>query len=97
MTSRIQIIFAVSVVLIIAYIVYKSWKMDKLSIEIPFGCPNVSKNILPKCELQRRRPEAGRTYCPRGVCAKGLEPVEDFKTAYMICIPKGSDVETECP
>lgn len=61
------------------------------------GCPDVSDNVLPACEMQRRREEAGRTYCPRGVCAEGLEAVPDFKTAYMICVPKGQTVEDACP
>lgn len=61
------------------------------------GCPDVSDNVLPACEMERRREEAGRTYCPRGVCAEGLEAVPDFKTAYMICVPKGQTVEDACP
>jgi hypothetical protein len=61
------------------------------------GCPDVSDNVLPACEMERRREEAGRTYCPRGVCGEGLEALPDFKTAYMICVPKGQTVEQACP
>lgn len=60
-------------------------------------CPDVSDNVLPACEMERRREEAGRSYCPRGVCAEGLEALPDFKTAYMICVPKGQTVEQACP
>lgn len=59
-------------------------------------CPDVSSRVLPACEMERRRPEGGRTYCPRGVCAEGLEPVPDFATAYMICVPKGESAESAC-
>lgn len=61
------------------------------------SCPNVSGNVLPACALERRRPEAGRTYCKRGVCGPGLEAVPDVKTAYTICVPKGTPVEQACP
>jgi len=61
------------------------------------GCPDVSDNVLPACEMERRREENGRTYCPRGVCGEGLEAVPDFKTAYMICVPKGKGVQEACP
>jgi len=61
------------------------------------GCPDVSDNVLPACEMERRREESGRTYCQRGVCGEGLEAVPDFKTAYMICVPKGKSVQEACP
>ena len=61
------------------------------------GCPDVSKNILPACELERRQDEGDRSYCPRGVCAEGLIAVPDTKTAYTICIPEGKGVEEACP
>lgn len=61
------------------------------------NCPDVSGRVLPQCELERRRPESGRRYCPRGVCAEGLTPVPDFKTAYMICVPEGQSAEQACP
>jgi hypothetical protein len=60
-------------------------------------CPNVSARVLPACQLERRRPEGGHTFCPRGVCAPGLKSVPDTKTAYMICIPKNSTVDEACP
>lgn len=61
------------------------------------GCPDVTDNVLPACELERRRDEAGRSYCPRGVCGEGLVAVPDFKTAYTICVPQGAKLEDVCP
>lgn len=61
------------------------------------GCPDVTDNVLPACELERRRDEAGRSYCPRGVCGEGLVAVPDFKTAYTICVPQGARLEDVCP
>lgn len=61
------------------------------------GCPDVTKNVLPACELERRQDEGDRSYCPRGVCAEGLVAVPDTKTAYTICIPEGKGVEEVCP
>lgn len=61
------------------------------------ACPDVSDNVLPACEMERRRDEGDRSYCPRGVCGEGLVAVPDFKTAYMICVPEGKGVEEACP
>lgn len=73
------------------------WRRAGAPLLGAMGCPDVSGNVLPVCGLERRRPEAGRTYCKRGVCAPGLEAVPDVKTAYTICVPKGKAVEEACP
>lgn len=91
-------------VLAVALFVYQVIRR-RVTRDVPMGktrsgsssCPDVSDNILPACEMERRRPEAGRTYCKRGVCGKGLKAVPDPYTAYMICVPEGKSVDEACP
>mgnify|MGYP006352410321 CR=1 FL=1 len=106
MRRQLKIFIALLLVIVMAVLMYAYW-VGLLNIrysQLPGiidrnnrRCPNVSSRILPACELERRRPEMGRTYCPRGVCAEGLKAVPDTKTAYMICIPQDSTVEVACP
>jgi len=94
------------VAVVVAYVGLKAGSKDVPMINSPMGfktrsgassCPDVSGNVLPACEMERRRPEAGRTYCKRGVCGKGLKAVPDLYTAYMICVPEGKTVDEACP
>ena len=90
------------IAVIVAYVAYQIIMKRKAGYkDVPMirasSCPDVSDNVLPACELERRRPEAGRTYCKRGVCGKGLKAVPDLYTAYMICVPEGKSVDEACP
>ena len=91
------IAIAVGLVAYRVIIIQRNQIKDIPMINTPSSCPDVSDNILPACELERRRPEAGRTYCKRGVCGKGLKAVPDLYTAYMICVPEGKSVDEACP
>jgi hypothetical protein len=90
---------AVCLGVVVLVVVVAVWLGGRLGAPLlgAMGCPNVSGNVLPVCGLERRRPEAGRTYCKRGVCAPGLEAVPDSKTAYTVCVPRGKTVEEACP
>lgn len=91
------VVAAVVAAILLARRLRRSQPVQDVLMRVGFGCPNVSDRVLPACELQRRRPEAGRTYCPRGVCAAGLEAVPDDVTAYTICVPEGKSVAEACP
>lgn len=90
-------VVAVVAVVVAMLLARRSRRVQDVLMRVGFGCPNVSGRVLPACELERRRPEAGRTYCPRGVCGPGLVAVPDDVTAYTICVPKGKSVAEACP
>lgn len=94
------VLLAIALVFVVVIVVWRARRRTPpaLGARLQSGaCPDVSDNVLPQCELERRRPEAGRTYCRRGVCGPGLEAVPDAVTAYTICVPEGKTVEEACP